>query len=68
MVFFYLFLDMAGTEPDVPNVIDNIYRLEESMFELPEEELILYDIDVQSLRKLHGFGVLQTIPWKQRDG
>ncbi len=62
------YLDMAGTEPGILNAIDNIYALEKGIFDLPEEELMQYDIDVLSPRKLNGFAVLQTIPSKQHDG
>ena len=55
------YLDMAGTEPDILKAVDDIYALEQGIFELPEEELMQYDIDVLSPRKLNGSAVLQTI-------
>lgn len=62
------YLDMADTESGILNAIDDIYALEEGIFDLPEGELMQYDIDVLSPRKLNGFGVLQTILSKQCDG
>ena len=56
------YLDLAGTEPDILNAVDDIYALEQGIFDLPEEELMQYDIDVLSLRKLNGSAVLRTIP------
>ena len=62
------YLDMAGTQPDILKAVDDIYALEQGIFDLPEEELMQYDIDVLSPRKLNGFAVLQTIRSKQRNG
>ena len=55
------YLDLAGTEPDILKAVDDIYALEQGIFDLPEEELMQYDIDVLSPRKLNGFAVLRTI-------
>lgn len=55
------YLDMTGTEPDILNAVDDIYALEQGLFDLPDEELMQYDIDVLSPRKLNGFALLQTI-------
>lgn len=52
------YLDMAGTEPDILKAVDDIYALEQGIFDLPEEELMQYDIDVLSPRKLNGSAVL----------
>ena len=52
------YLDMAGTEHGILNAIDDIYALEEGIFDLPEEVLMQYDIDMLSPRKLNGFAVL----------
>lgn len=50
------YLDMAGTEPGILEAIDGIYALEKGTFDLPEGELMQYDIDVLSpTRKLNGF-------------
>ena len=49
------YLDMAGTKPGISDAVDGIYELEEHVFGLPEEELMRYDIDVQSPRKLNGY-------------
>lgn len=62
------YLDMAGAEPGILKAIDDIYALEEGIFDLPEGELMQYDIDVLSPRKLNGFAVLETILSKQCDG
>ena len=61
------YLDMSGTEPGILNAIDDIFALEKGIFDLPEEELMQYDIDVLSPRKLNGFAVPQNILSKQRD-
>ena len=61
------YLDMAGTEPDILKAVDDIYALEKGIFDLPEQELMQYDIDVLSPRKLNGSAVLQTILSKQRN-
>ena len=61
------YLDMAGTQPDILKAVDGIYALEQGIFDLPEEELMQYDIDVLSPRKLNGFAELQTIRSKQRN-
>ena len=55
------YLDMAGTEPDILRAVDDIYALEKGIFDLPEQELVQYDIDVLSPRKLNGSAVLHTI-------
>ena len=52
------YLDMAGTEHGILKAIDDIYALEEGIFDLPEEILMQYDIDMLSPRKLNGFAVL----------
>ena len=62
------YLEMAGTEPDILKAVDDIYALEQGVFDLPEEELMQYDIDVLSPRKLNGFAVLQSILSEQRNG
>lgn len=51
--FFYL--DMQGTVAGIDAAIDDIYTLETQLFTLPEEELIQYDIDKMSSKKLNGF-------------
>ena len=61
------YLDMAGTGPDILKAVDDIYALEQGIFDLPEQELMQYDIDVLSPRKLNGSAVLQTILSKQRN-
>lgn len=52
------YLDMAGTEHGVLDAVDDIYALEESIFDLPEQVLMQYDIDMLSPRKLNGFAML----------
>ena len=49
------YLDMSGTAPNVLQAVEDIYDLEEAIFRLPEEELMRYDIDKLSPRKLNGF-------------
>ena len=52
--FFYL--DFSGTGTDVEIAINDIYKLESELFDLPEEELLRFDIDVLSpKKKLNGF-------------
>lgn len=62
------YLDMAGTKPGILKAVDDIYALEEGIFDLPEEALMQYDIDVLSPRKLNGFAKLQPILSMQHDG
>ncbi|KAK3172580.1 hypothetical protein OEA41_005904 [Lepraria neglecta] len=59
------YLDMLGSEPNVLQTVEDIYELENKMFDLPEDELMLYDIDKLSLRKLNGFATLISL---LRDG
>ncbi|MCJ1404215.1 hypothetical protein MMC11_007440 [Xylographa trunciseda] len=49
------YLDMAGTEPNISKVVGEIYALEEEIFNLAEEELMCFDIDKLSPRKLNGY-------------
>ena len=49
------YLDMLGTEPDVLQAVEDIYVLEKDIFSEPEEDLMQYDIDKISPRKLNGF-------------
>lgn len=49
------YLDMLGTEPDILQAVEDIYVLEENIFSVAEEELMQYDIDKLSPRKLNGF-------------
>ena len=58
------YLDMASTEPGILQAVDDIYALEGEIFDLPEEKLMQYDIDVLSPRKLNGSAVLQPILMK----
>lgn len=51
--FFYL--DMAGTAVDIEAAVEDIYKLEQELFSLPESELLKYDIDKLSPTKLNGF-------------
>ena len=51
--FFYL--DMQGTAEDIDAAVEDIYRLETQLFTMPEEELMRYDIDKMSPKKLNGF-------------
>lgn len=53
--FFYL--DVCGAEGDISQAIEDIYTLEENLFSLPESELMQYDIDKLSPKKLNGFAV-----------
>lgn len=49
------YLDMAGTEPNISEAVSDIYALEEEIFNLSEEELMCFDIDKLSPRKLNGY-------------
>ena len=49
------YLDMLGTEPGILQAVEDIYVLEENIFSVAEEELMQYDIDKLSPRKLNGF-------------
>lgn len=51
--FFYL--DMSGTERRIDEATRDIYILEENIFKLPDGELLQYDIDKLSSKKLNGF-------------
>ena len=60
------YLDMSGTTPDILQAVENIYGLEDNVFHLQEEELMQYDIDKISPRKLNGSAGLihfQTATW-----
>lgn len=59
------YLDMSSTVPNVLQAVEDIYALEETIFRLPEEELMRFDIDKLSPRKLNGFAASNTVP-KQR--
>jgi len=50
--FFYL--DMSGTESNIQTAINDMYELEQQLFDLPERELMQYDIDKLSPKKLNG--------------
>ena len=56
--FFYL--DMQGTAENIDAAVEDIYRLEKQLFTMPEEELIQYDIDKLSPKKLNGFAYKNT--------
>lgn len=45
---------MLGTEPKIQTAISKIYELEQQLFDLPENELMEYDIDKPSHNKLNG--------------
>ncbi|KAL9071756.1 MAG: hypothetical protein Q9161_004020 [Pseudevernia consocians] len=49
------YLDMLGTEPGILQAVEDIYVLEENIFSVAEEELMQYDIDKLSPRKLNGY-------------
>ena len=49
------YLDMAGTETNISEAVSDIYMLEREIFNLSEEELMCFDIDKLSPRKLNGF-------------
>ena len=51
--FFYL--NMSGSEPKIHTAISSIYKLEQQLFSLSENELMYYDIDKLSHKKLNGF-------------
>ena len=53
--FFYL--DMRGTAEDINAAVEDIYRLETQLFKMPEKELMQYDIDKLSSKKLNGFAI-----------
>ena len=55
------YLDMSGTQPEVQNAVDDIFTLEKELFNLLEEELMNYDIDKLSPRKLSGFALSQRL-------
>lgn len=57
------YLDLSGAEPGILEAVDDIYALEKGIFDLPEQELMQYDIDVLSpTRKLNGFANYFQIP------
>ena len=58
--FFYL--DMQGTAEGIDATVQEIYRLATQLFTMPEEELIRYDIDKMSPKKLNGFVLWTTEP------
>lgn len=49
------YLDMLGTEPGILQAVEDIYMLEKNIFSGSEEDLMRYDIDKLSPRKLNGF-------------
>ena len=49
------YLDMLGTQPNISETVDDIFALERELFDMPEDELMQYDIDKISPRKLNGF-------------
>ena len=51
--FFYL--DMQGTAEGIDAAVEDIYKLETQLFAMQEEELMQYDIDILSPKKLNGF-------------
>ncbi|KAL9100691.1 MAG: hypothetical protein Q9163_003955 [Psora crenata] len=51
--FFYL--DMIGTVPQFEEALNDIFALECDLFRLPKDELMKYDIDKLSSRKLNGY-------------
>ena len=55
------YLDMSDSQPEVQNAVDEIFTLERELFNLPEEELMNYDIDKFSPRKLNGFALSQPL-------
>lgn len=48
---------MQGTAEDIDAAVEDIYGLETQLFTMPEEELIQYDIDKLSPKKLNGFAI-----------
>ena len=48
------YLDISQTSADTLRAIERIYQLEESLFDLREDELLQYDIDRLSPTKLNG--------------
>lgn len=57
--FFYL--DMSGTEQRIGEATKDIYILEEAIFKLPDGELMQYDIDEISPRKLNGWAISRDL-------
>jgi hypothetical protein len=55
------YLDMSGTEPHIGESIEDIYTLEEDLFSLPDSELMQYDIDKLSPKKLNGFAISRDL-------
>lgn len=45
---------MSGTESNIQTAINDMYELEQQLFDLPERELMQYDIDKLSPKKLNG--------------
>ena len=49
------YLDMTGVDPELEEIIEDIYSLEGDLFRLPKDELMAHDIDKLSQRKLNGY-------------
>ena len=58
------YLDMSDTSPKVLPAVDEIYRLQKELFNLPEESLLQYDIDNLSPMKLNGSVLPISDPYK----
>ena len=55
--FFYL--DIEGTTAGFGASVEEIYHLERELFMLPEQELLQYDIDKLSSKKLNGYAMVR---------
>ena len=51
--FFYL--DVGGIQEGITEAIIDVYALEAELFNLPEDDLMKFDIDEQFPGKLNGF-------------
>ena len=49
------YLDMRGTHERLTQAVEDIYDLEREIFRLPQAELLQYDVDRLSSRKLNGY-------------
>ena len=55
--FFYL--DIEGTTAGFGASVEEVYQLEHELFILPEQELLQYDIDNLSSKKLNGCAMVR---------
>ncbi|TGO10551.1 hypothetical protein BTUL_0132g00240 [Botrytis tulipae] len=53
--FFYLNFQTASNSETILDLINQIYRFEERLFSLPQEYLMIYDVDDLGYMKLNGY-------------